>query len=160
MSECIVRMEMPKRCDLCDFWSVCKNVADFGKARYFEEPRELAVGMKGCKIVCQLPEEHGRLIDADSMAKDLNYDVELDAKALDDMSIVGYARERFQFDKNRKQDCIRYLSGQKTIVPAEAESPSPKPTDPLPIRDVYYVMTECDVKTGTVTYEPRERIEL
>lgn len=40
---------------------------------------------------------------------------------------------------------------------AEAESPSPKPTAPVPVRDVYYVMTECDVKTGTVTYEPRER---
>ena len=44
-------------------------------------------------------------------------------------------------------------------VPAEVESPSPKPTDPVPIRDVYYVMTECDSKTGTVKYEPRERIE-
>lgn len=42
----------------------------------------------------------------------------------------------------------------------EEESPSPKPTDPVPIRDVYYVMTECDAKTGTVKYEPRERIEL
>lgn len=42
---------------------------------------------------------------------------------------------------------------------AEAESQSPKPTDPVPIRDVYYVMTECDVKTGTVKYEPRERSE-
>jgi hypothetical protein len=66
MSECVVRMEMPTRCDLCDFWCVCKNVADFGKARYFEEPRELTVGMKGCKIVCQLPEGHGRLVDADA----------------------------------------------------------------------------------------------
>lgn len=44
-------------------------------------------------------------------------------------------------------------------VLAEAESPSPKPTDPAPIRDVYYVMTECDAKIGTVKYEPRERIE-
>lgn len=100
-----------------------------------------------------------RLIDADAMEKDLSYDVELDAKALDDINIVGYARERFQFDKNRKQDCIRYLSGQKTIVPAEAESPSPKPTDPLPIRGVEYVPTEVDVQTGTVTYELRERSE-
>lgn len=49
---------------------------------------------------------------------------------------------------------------EKTYEPAEAESQSPKPTDPVPIRDVYYVMTECDVKTGTVKYEPRERIEL
>ena len=68
MSECVVRMEMPTRCDLCDFWRVCKNVADFGKARYFEEPRELFVGMKGCKIVCPLPEGHGRLGDLDELA--------------------------------------------------------------------------------------------
>ena len=44
-------------------------------------------------------------------------------------------------------------------VPAEAESPSPKPTDPVPIRDVEYVPTEVDVQTGIVTYELRERIE-
>lgn len=44
-------------------------------------------------------------------------------------------------------------------VSAEVKSQLPKPTDPVPIRDVYYVMTECDVKTGTVTYEPRERSE-
>lgn len=49
---------------------------------------------------------------------------------------------------------------EKTYEPAEEKSPSPKPTDPVPIRDVYYVMTECDAKTGTVKYEPRERIEL
>ena len=42
----------------------------------------------------------------------------------------------------------------------EEESQSPNPTDPVPIRDVYYVMTECDAKTGTVKYELRERIEL
>lgn len=45
-------------------------------------------------------------------------------------------------------------------LPEGEESPSPKPTGPVPIREVYYVMTECDVKTGTVTYELRERIEL
>lgn len=46
-----------------------------------------------------------------------------------------------------------------TIVPAESESPLPNPTDPLPIRGIEYVMTECDAKTGTVKYEPRERRE-
>lgn len=114
MSECVVRMEKPTSCDDCD-------IADrFGNEIYCPFLGWYADYDK-CPVFLQLPEGHGRLIDADAMAKDLNYDVELDAKALDDMSIVGYARERFQFDKNRKQDCIRYLSGQKTIVPAEAE---------------------------------------
>ena len=128
MHECIVRMEMPKACvwrddkgniKMCPlYWedeARCQG-KDGKEAPWYDGKRP-----DWCPIICQLPEGHGRLIDADAMAKDLNYDVELDAKALDDMSIVGYARERFQFDKNRKQDCIRYLSGQKTIVPAEAE---------------------------------------
>lgn len=118
MSECVVRMEMPKACWPCGLRFVCKAANDFMTTKE-AGCSVLKVGMPGCLIICQLPEGHGRLVDADSMEKDLNYDVELDAKALDDMSIVGYARERFQFDKNRKQDCIRYLSGQKTIVPAE-----------------------------------------
>ena len=110
MSECVVRMEMPQNCYNCDLRYECNAFYAPGKPKPF---------MKGCRIVCQLPKGHGRLIDADAMEKDLNYDVELDAKALDDINIVGYARERFQFDKNRKQDYIRYLSGQKVIVPAE-----------------------------------------
>lgn len=62
-------------------------------------------------------------------------------------------------DTRFKKGHNRYAPKKNYYVPAEAESPSPKPTDPVPIHDVYYVMTECDVKTGTVKYEPRERIE-
>ena len=121
MSECIVRMKIPKSCWDCPCFD---DYGDYPRCEITNEQRGYNFPihekrMPNCPIICQLPEGHGRLIDADSMEKDLNYDVELDAKALDDMSIVGYARERFQFDKNRKQDCIRYLSGQKTIVPAE-----------------------------------------
>lgn len=115
MSECVVRMEMPSGCHDCKLRNMVGNcpIPMFGGQNEqkvwtlkecFERP-------PWCPIICSLPEGHGRLIDADAMAKDLNYDVELDAKALDDMNIIGYARERFQFDKNRKQDCIRYLSG-------------------------------------------------
>jgi len=98
MSECVVRMEMPSRCDLCDFWHVCKNVADFGKARYFEKPRELTVGMKGCKIVCQLPEGHGRLVDADKLSDDMK------------------ARKAF-FGRMSDPQCL--VDDAHTIVPAE-----------------------------------------
>lgn len=64
--------------------------------------------------------------------------------------------------------CMAIFAAQKrdddedicsNIVTAEAESPSPKPTDPLPIRGVEYVPTEVDVKTGTVTYELRQKSE-
>ena len=69
-----------------------------------------------------------------------------------------------QADKEERQ--IEDPNGRPSWCPiicsftGEEESQSPKPTDPVPIRDVYYVMTECDAKTGTVKYEPRERIEL
>lgn len=101
MSECVVRMEMPKRCDSCDFWHVCKNVADFGAARYFEEPRELFVGMKGCKIVCQLPEGHGRLVDAEKLKERSVH-----------FSEIGYASD---FDTVFIED----INKASTIVPAE-----------------------------------------
>lgn len=121
----VVRMEMPKSCpcELAGGYDIpLPCFAGHGipkRCKEFDECVENGRKPDWCPFVCSLPEGHGRLIDADAMEKDLNYDVELDAKAFDDMSIVGYARERFKFDKNRKQDCIRYLSGQKTIVPAE-----------------------------------------
>lgn len=101
----VVRMEMPKRCDLCDFWSVCKNVADFGKARYFEEPSELTVGMKGCKIVCQLPEWHGRLGDLDELGRKING---ARIRAMQDGQ-----------DTNPYWECGDIIASEKTIVHAE-----------------------------------------
>lgn len=68
-----------------------------------------------------LPKGHGRLIDADALAKDLDYDVELDARALDDMYLVGENRRNTQFDKDCKQNCMWYLSEAPTIIEAEKE---------------------------------------
>lgn len=104
MSECVVRMEMPKRCDSCDFWHVCKNVADFGAARYFEEPRELFVGMKGCKIVCLLPEGHGRMVDADALNRKKKHLIKT---------------ENGVFPKSEWFIKANDLFAAKTIVPAE-----------------------------------------
>lgn len=56
-----------------------------------------------------------RLIDADAMADSLEYDVELDARALDSTDLVGPERERVQFDKDCKQNCMWYLTEQATI---------------------------------------------
>jgi len=120
----VVRMKMPKEgCHTCDarcvsalYGYICgierKNVMPF-------------LGKKNrpdwSPIICQFPKGHGRLIDADAMAKDLEYDCELDARGLDDMTIVGHEREHLQFDKDCKQNCMWYLTEQETIVPAEAE---------------------------------------
>ena len=57
MSECVVRMEMPQNCYNCDLRYECNAFYAPGKPKPF---------MKGCMIVCQLPEGHGRLIDWDA----------------------------------------------------------------------------------------------
>lgn len=73
MSECVVRMEMPKRCDFCSLWFICKAFNDFCTTKEGGYS-ELKVGMEGCLIICQLPEGHGRLVDKDEMLKKIeNY---------------------------------------------------------------------------------------
>ena len=62
-----------------------------------------------------------RLVDADALAHDLEHDVELCARALDDMNMVGKEREDMQFQKDCKQNCIWYISEQPTVdaIPIE-----------------------------------------
>lgn len=117
----LMRMRMPSKdtvCgmvfDLCGVWS-CPVMN-----RICHQPENGDIP-SWCPIICQLPEGHGRLVDADAMAEDFDFDVENDQRALDDMYIVGYERTRLQFDKDCKQKCMWYLSEAPTIVPAAAE---------------------------------------
>ena len=73
---------------------------------------------ENCPLV-EVPTPHGRLIDADAMAEDLNFDVECDQRALDQMDFVGQERENIQFDKDCKQNCMLYLSEAPTVIEAE-----------------------------------------
>ena len=64
--------------------------------------------------------EHGDLIDRGVLVQDLEYDVEIIQRALDEtMDFVGKERERVEFDKDCKQNCIRYLSNAPTVIPAD-----------------------------------------
>ena len=56
-----------------------------------------------------------RLIDSDALANDLLYDIEMDANALDNADLVGIERERIQFDKDCKQNCVYYLTETEPI---------------------------------------------
>lgn len=67
MSECVVRMEMPKACWFCGLRFVCKAANDFLTTKE-TGCSVLKVGMKGCLIVCQLPEGHGDLISRYAIA--------------------------------------------------------------------------------------------
>lgn len=106
----LINMEMPKSCKDCElakhFDGYQENDCPFNAFSYYD-----------CPLV-ELP-PHGRLIDADELAEDLDFDVENDLRALDSLDIVGKEREHIQFDKDCKQNCIYYLSNCPTIVPAE-----------------------------------------
>lgn len=87
----VVRMEMPQKCFNCDLRYECNAFYAPGKPKPF---------MKGCRIVCQLPEGHGRLIDAsyviDVMQDELDNDVPITV-----------------------DDCFQIECKIPTIVPAE-----------------------------------------
>lgn len=58
-----------------------------------------------------------RLIDADALIADLEYDVDLDAGMLDDMDFFSNERDLVQFDKDCKQNAIDILRHTPTIEP-------------------------------------------
>lgn len=63
MSECVVRMEMPEGCWDCP----CVN-GEYGYCQADEEKRQIKDPNERpswCPIICQLPEGHGRLVDAE-----------------------------------------------------------------------------------------------
>ena len=57
-----------------------------------------------------------RLIDVDALIENLEYDVELDARALDDADfLIGINRDLAQFDKDCKQNAIDMLKKAPTV---------------------------------------------
>lgn len=57
-----------------------------------------------------------RLIDADTMIEDLEYDIELDARTLDDTDLLlGINRKLIQFDKDCKQKVVDILKNAPTV---------------------------------------------
>lgn len=70
MSECVVRMEMPKSCDMCP---CLDDYGDYPRCRISEEQRGYNFPihekrMPNCPIICQLPEGHGDLISRYAIA--------------------------------------------------------------------------------------------
>lgn len=99
----VMRMRMPSKdtvCgmvfDLCGVW-FCPV-----KKRVCHQP-DIGDIPSWCPIICQLPEGHGRLVDADALYKK-RYIVE-PGDILASITVVDAC----------------YISGAQTIVPAEAE---------------------------------------
>ena len=105
MSECVVRMEMPedKSCPF-DF-----NLPKMGNWCWIEDKScsycESNIRPSWCPIICQLPEGHGRLVDADALDKHVYNDIPI--------SVFGSVK---------KMASVRQIiEDAPTIVPAEAE---------------------------------------
>ena len=78
-----------------------------------------------------------RLIDADALISDLEYDVELDARALDCLDDES-RRDIIQFDKDCKQNAIDLLRKAPTAQPEQCEW-IPKEVENVP----YGLIMEC-----------------
>lgn len=86
----VVRMEIPEKCFNCDLRYECNAFYAPGKPKPF---------MKGCRIICQLPEGHGDLIDLETAAEGLS--------------------ERYNSCHMTCGAVMQFLDGLPTIVPEE-----------------------------------------
>lgn len=119
MSECVVRMEMPKCCDDCDANYDCCACGISGefwfrnpKYKEFDSSKER---LPNCPIVCQLPEGHGRLVDAD---KEIDFHVN-DFERIKIEGIDVYSKA---YSLSDLCDGITYAYDHADIiVPAEAK---------------------------------------
>ena len=103
MSECIVRMEMPKSCDMCP---CLDDYGDYPRCQISREQRGYNFPihekrMPNCPIICQLPEGHGRLVDAEKLKE----------------QSVHFCETEYTFDFDAV--FIEDINEASTIVPAE-----------------------------------------
>ena len=108
MSECVVRMKMPKSCDACP---CLDDYGDYPRCRISGEQRGYNFPicekrMPNCPIICQLPEGHGRLVSE----KDVRW-------VIDD--IVLEIAKRIGHVPMTKNETMEYVNRLPTIVPAE-----------------------------------------
>ena len=113
MSECVVRMEMPtscEKCPACDYEEGNCLLADDRNTLPHNGKRR-----SWCPIICQLPEGHGRLVDAD---KEIDFHVN-DFERIKIEGIDVYSKA---YSLSDLCDGITYAYDHANIiVPAEAE---------------------------------------
>ena len=116
MNEVIVRMEMPKSCDLCP---CLDDYGDYPMCRITGEQRGYTFNirekrMPDCPIVCALPENHGDLIDRDAFLRTVR-----PASKDDDAKACTFTTV--------KRLITDHIKVQKTIVPAAETEAAPCP---------------------------------
>ena len=110
MSECVVRIEMPENCTCCPMCFTADVQGYHWCAALEQEVEEGLSRPKECPIICQLPEGHGRLVDADAL-------IELMLERKRPLVGADSSKDRYRYiqwlaDFNAIKDA-------KTVVPAE-----------------------------------------
>lgn len=111
MSECVVRMEMPENCCECQ---LRKEDYDTGEEFCpFTGVECLSIGRQdNCPIVCALPENHGRLVDAGRFERNM---------------YVEWANG--ELSNSDWIDFRQWLKDEETVVPASDEERSENESD-------------------------------
>lgn len=103
MSECVVRMEMPKLCSTCPIRIDCEVYRRWLGSRRRTPPKPQD---KGCQILAVLPENHGRMVDADAF-----------------ISTIRPLCEEDKFTactlETAKRMTVEHINNAPTIVPAD-----------------------------------------
>lgn len=116
MSECVVRMEMPKSCpcELAGGYDIpLPCFAGHGipkRCKEFDECVENGTKPDWCPFVCALPEGHGRLIDADALKE-----LMLERK----QPLVGADNSKDRYRYMQWLADFNAIKDVKTVVPAE-----------------------------------------
>lgn len=103
------------------------------KAQFYKDTNKIPYMDVGWDIE-ELP-PHGRLIDADALTDDLEFDIRNDQRVIDELrkdlpdGFIDIRIATTQDDKDIKQNCIVLLREQPTIIEAEEESENGKRTD-------------------------------
>lgn len=112
----VMRMEMPKCCDDCTANYDCMACGITGTQWYGSEEFDPSNGrLPDCPIICQLPEEHGRLVDAD---KEIDFHID-DFERVKAEGVDVYSKA---YSLSDLCDGITYAYDHANIiVPAEVE---------------------------------------
>lgn len=116
-------MEMPFTCLSCEFHKCAAGVGDFcslTKRRQFRFKNR----PKDCPLI-EVPESHGRLIDADALVEDMKRQCEevfkIDAVSPDDFWITRDQAYNERLWKTWCESFFEYLKTRETIIPESEE---------------------------------------
>lgn len=113
MSECVVRMEMPKSCEDCAAEYDCMACGITGTPWYESGEFNPSNGrLPDCPIICQLPERHGRLGDLDALTR-----LMLERK----QPLVGADSSKDRYRYMQWLADFNAIRDAKTVVPAKDE---------------------------------------